>query len=274
MTKLRELQLFELQMLKDLVKVCDENDIEYFLAGGTLLGAVRHKGFIPWDDDVDIYMTTKNYKRFLKIGQKALGNKYFVQNYRTEKNYMEMWTQIRANGTTSMPLDCKNYDIHFGICLDIFPIVGVSDNEKQRKKQINALNINRTLLADSYMKVKGEEPTRKLKLLYLIPRFIRRFICKINERNIYLDSDKYNTNTVVWYKLTKDYPSRLLKSRIKIDFEDTSFFVMKDFHEFLTINFGDYMELPPENERKGHDLELGKIIFDANKDYREYKLEI
>ena len=258
-------------MLKDLVKACDENDIEYFLAGGTLLGAVRHKGFIPWDDDVDIYMTTKNYKRFLKIGQKALGNKYFVQNYRTEKNYMEMWTQIRANGTTSMPLDCKNYDIHFGICLDIFPIVGVSDNEKQRKKQINALNINRTLLADSYMKVKGEEPTRKLKLLYLIPRFIRRFICKINEHKIMLDTEKNNTVTELWYKFTNDYPAELFETSVMLDFEDAKFKVMNGYDEFLKILYGDYMQLPPENERGGHSLELGEIIFDTEKDYTYYK---
>lgn len=133
MPTLREIQLFELQMLKDVVKVCDDNNITYILSSGTLLGAVRHGGFIPWDDDIDIYMPLSDYKKFLKIAQRELGEKYFVQNYKTDKNYSEMWTQIRANGTTSMPVKAYKFDIHYGMCMDIFPAVGVSDAPKEIK---------------------------------------------------------------------------------------------------------------------------------------------
>ena len=86
MPTLREIQLFELQMLKDVVKVCDDNNITYIISSGTLLGAVRYGGFIPWDDDIDIDMPLPDYKKFLKIAQRELGEKYFVQNYKTDKS--------------------------------------------------------------------------------------------------------------------------------------------------------------------------------------------
>lgn len=134
MPQLREVQLFDLQILKDVVRVCDNNNIKYMISSGTLLGAVRHGGFIPWDDDTDIYMPLSDYKKFLKIAQRELGEKYFVQNYKTDKNYSEMWTQIRANGTTSMPVKAYKFDIHYGMCMDIFPAVGVSDAPKKEIK--------------------------------------------------------------------------------------------------------------------------------------------
>lgn len=271
MNNLREIQLFEFQMLKDVAKVCDENDIEYFMAGGTLLGAVRHGGFIPWDDDIDIYMTLKNYKKFLKIGQKILGDKYFVQNYRTDNEYYEMWTQIRANNTTSMPVKYKYWNIHFGICMDIFPIIGYHSDPVKRAKQNKAFKLNRTLLADKYMRAVGEPITGKLKYIYKIPRCLRRIFCKINEHNFMLDPDNYEINTELWYKTTFDYPAEIFKTNQKLKFEDEYFTAMGGYERFLSITFGDYMQLPPENQRGGHNSELGDIIMDIHKDYKEHK---
>lgn len=268
---LRDIQLFELKMLKDVVKVCDDNNIEYMLSSGTLLGAVRHGGFIPWDDDIDIYMTLDNYRKFLKIGQQALGEKYFVQNYETDNSYFEMWTQIRANGTTSMPVKFKNWNIHFGMCLDIFPLVGVSDNEKKKKKQKKALSFNRLLLMDGYLKATGENISSKMKLLYKIPYRIRKAICKFNERKIYLDFRKYDSCSIIWYDIIKIYPAELFKNLTKIKFEDTEFTTLSKYDEYLTILYGDYMTPPKENERNGHSGELGEIIRDTKKDYKEYK---
>ena len=268
---LRDIQLFELKMLKDVVKVCDDNNIEYMLSSGTLLGAVRHGGFIPWDDDIDIYMTLDNYKKFLKVGQQALGEKYFVQNYETDKLYFEMWTQIRANGTTSMPIKFKNWNIHFGMCLDIFPLVGVSDNEKKRKKQKKALCFNRLLLMDGFLKATGENISSKMKLLYKIPYRIRKAICKFNERKIYLDFRKYDSCSIIWYDIIKIYPAELFKNLTKIKFEDTEFTTLSKYDEYLTILYGDYMTPPKESERNGHSGELGEIIRDTKKDYKEYK---
>lgn len=274
MSTLREIQLFELQMLKDVVKVCDDNNIEYMLSSGTLLGAVRHGGFIPWDDDIDLYMTLHNYNRFLKIGQKELGNKYFVQNYKTEKNYNEFWTQIRANNTTSMPIKCKDLDIHWGMCIDIFPLVGVSKDNAKAEKQRKALLWNRKLLADKYIKAVGESISAKMKILYLLPRWFRRWLCSVNERKFMLDIEKEEYCASIWYDIVKKYPVEIFKEYSKIQFEDAKFTTVSKYDEYLTLLYGDYMTPPPIDQQGGHSDEIGKIIMDIDKDYKEYKKEL
>lgn len=276
MPTIREIQLFELQMLKDIAKVCDENRITYLLSSGTLLGAARNGGFIPWDDDIDLYMPLKDYKRFLKIGQKCLGDKYFVQNYKTDKNYGEMWTQIRANGTTSMPKSCYKYNIHFGVCLDIFPIVGVSSDKQKQEKQKRALEFSRVLLHDTYAKATGEEISSKLKFLYFIPRTTRRLICRLNEHKYLINPDKTDYWTIIWYSIGASaiQPKVLLNDYAKIKFEDDFFNSFRDYDLYLTNLYGDYMTPPPINNRGGHTDEFGEIIFDLSKDYSEYKKEL
>lgn len=276
MPTLREIQLFELQMLKDVVKVCDDNNITYILSSGNLLGAVRHGGFIPWDDDVDIDMPLADYKKFLKIAQKELGEKYFVQNYKTDKNYAEMWTQIRANGTTSMPIKDSKYKINFGMCMDIFPLVGVSNDVKAKNKQKKALALSRMLLHDSYAKAVGEPITPKLKLIYAIPRGIRRLFCRLNEHRFMLDPNKYEYCTQLWYSMDNVpiQPTSLLNQFTKIKFEDEYFNTYADYDFYLHNMYGDYMTPPPENERGGHADTLGSIIFDLNRNYSEYQEEL
>lgn len=258
MTSLRELQLFELQMLKEITRAFDENGIEYFLACGTLLGAVRHGGFIPWDDDIDLYMTVKNYKKFRKIGQKILGDKYFVQNYLTENHYCEQWTKVVANGTKAVANGLKEWNINLGIGIDVFPILGIRNITKQKK----ALMLNRTLLCDCFMKATNQSFTKKQKILFAIPRSIRRMICRLNENRFLIDSNSTERCTMLWYKLNKEFPSKLFAQRKLYTFEDGEFYSVDNADEYLSLYFGDYMVLPPKEERIGHDSEFGKIIYE------------
>ena len=271
MVSIRDVQLYELNALKDIVSVLDAAGIEYMLAAGTAIGAVRHQGFIPWDDDIDLFMTLKNYKKFLKEGQKLLGDKYFIQNYRTEKHYNEMWTQIRCSGTTSMPKKLKDWDINWGICIDVFPIVGTSSDPNVRRKQERALAFNRLLLSDSYLKASGMAITPKMKLLFLIPRAIRKLICFVNEKRIFLSEDQCDSCTTIWYKLDGIFRKGIFNGVSKIKFEDDSFSIMNNYDEYLTDYYGDYMTLPDESERTGHQGELGEIVFDLNNSYLNYK---
>ena len=129
----KKLQSKIFEMLKDIDKLCKENDIEYYLISGSALGAVRHKGFIPWDDDLDIGMTDENYFKFLKICEEKLDkDKYFVQTPKTEKNYYLSFAKIRDITTTLVEENNVDIDITYGVYIDVFPFVGVPNNKMNR----------------------------------------------------------------------------------------------------------------------------------------------
>lgn len=268
---LRELQLFEFQMLKDVVKVCEENDIDYILACGSLLGAVRHGGFIPWDDDIDLYMTPKNYKRFLKIGQRELGDRYFVQNWKTEKNYPFLWTQIRANGTTSMPKKYSRVNMHWGICIDIFPVVGYYESGFRKKIQNMTFGLSQSLLSKEFAEAMNERISGKQRFINALPYTLRRVICFIIQPFYMVDPSSCKKACVLWYIISDFFTSSLLSEIAPITFEGEEFKTFKNYSQYLSEIYGDYMTLPPEEKRTGHEGDLGDIIIDLHTDYRHYK---
>lgn len=273
MDDLRSRQLVQLEILKDVAKVCDENGIDYALACGTMLGAIRHKGFIPWDDDIDIFMTVENYRKFCEIGQNCLGEKYFVQNWRTEKEYAELWTQVRLNNTTAMPIKYVKWNIHFGIHIDIFPVIGISDNKDEASKQYKYFQMCRSLLATDFLKAIGNKAHGKQNIVNIIPRFIRRMICGYFEKKLFISPKDTDNSAEVWSKLIT-FPSRLFYDLTDTLFEDEMFKAMRGYDEYLTIEYGDYMTPPKEENRGGHIATMGEIIRDAQKDYKEYKEEL
>ena len=181
MSTLREVQLYGLKILKEFARICDENDLQYYLSWGTLLGAVRHGGFIPWDNDIDVSMPISDYRKFLRIAPKQLPDWLFLQTYRTDRGYNELWAKLRANGTTSMPLAWIAYPIHFGISMDIFPIVGDPATERGIKRQQKAFRLCRALLAKEFMDAvqPSQRISTKLKMLYLLPWRIRVLLCDL-----------------------------------------------------------------------------------------------
>ena len=124
--QLRQLQLAEHKMLCDFANICDRHGLTYFLDFGTLLGAVRHHGFIPWDDDVDVTMPIADYKKFLKIAQQELGDEYFLQTSDTDRDFHYSFAKIRKNGTTLFRKQFSKWKVHQGIWLDVFPLVNVN----------------------------------------------------------------------------------------------------------------------------------------------------
>ena len=267
--KLKELQMVEYDMLKDVVDFCDKNGIKYFIIAGTLLGAVRHGGFIPWDDDIDIGMDYHNYKLFLKKAQKGLDKKFFIQNFYSERKVSNPWTKIRINGTTSIDPRFLNYDIHSGICMDIFLFNGISDNRVKRKIQEVLSRYQRQMLKKYYY-LEGDIPNKNKRINQIVPEILRPFLIKVFDKliNIDLSKTKYCYNTFyddVGKKFC--YESKWFTELKKITFEDGQFYAPISPEDYLVARYGDWKTPPPKNERTAH----GDIIIDTNKDYTFYK---
>ena len=147
---LKNLQLKLLEIAKYIDKLCQENDIEYYVIYGSALGAVRHKGFIPWDDDFDIGMTYPNYLKFLKVYEEKVDKKkYFLQTLESEPNYYLSFAKFRDITTTLIEEANKDIPITYGVYVDIFPIVGVPNNKFKRA----LLKINRAFALSANINV-------------------------------------------------------------------------------------------------------------------------
>lgn len=135
-TKLRQLQKTELSILKRFKQICDKHHLRYYLYGGTLLGAVRHEGFIPWDDDVDVCMPYSDYEIFLNVAKKELGEDYFLQTSESDKHFVAPFAKIRLNNSTFLDSKFAKRHINHGIWIDIFPLIYTSDLIANKQKRI------------------------------------------------------------------------------------------------------------------------------------------
>ena len=120
--KLRRLQLAELEILDEFIRICREHDLRYYLTGGSLLGAIRHRGFIPTDDDIDIAMPREDYDRFAQICRQGLAGRYFYQSPETDPHYFLSYAKLRMNGTEIYEERFRNSRFHKGIYIDLFPL--------------------------------------------------------------------------------------------------------------------------------------------------------
>ena len=141
-----KLKKYELEVLDKFVSICEKNNIKYFLAYGTLLGAVRHKGFIPWDDDIDVYLKPEDYYKFKEVMKNNPEDGYFYQSLETEKYYSMTFSKLRMDNTCVIEKKLKREKIHNGIYIDIFPLLPYPDDKNEQKNFFNNMKIINLLI--------------------------------------------------------------------------------------------------------------------------------
>lgn len=270
MNTLRKLQLIQLYMLKDIDRICSENGIVYYICGGTLLGAVRHKGFIPWDDDVDITMYRDDLKRFERVIGEKYSDKYFIQNFQTDKNYTRYITKLRLNGTCQAEAGIVDDDIHQGVYIDIFPLDKVTKSDGLGLRFRGGLL--RYLFAYKTARHASNKITTRAKriVIKLIKPFTRLIPSKAVNRMFDWVCTATSAETAGY---TTSFASRYLWKRqlvanevygdgVLVPFEDGLFRAPAGYDILLRQLYRDYMALPPEDKRNsGHELvkiHLGK----------------
>lgn len=267
--ELREAQLVMLDILDEIVRVCDKNNIEYWLDSGTLLGAVRHKGFIPWDDDLDIAMERSQYNRFVEACKKDLGREFFAQNFETDKETQAQYLKIRHRNSILKTNEREKG--HIGIFVDVFPMDSYdakdeSDCNFKLKKRLN----NKILffwmkyadLKKPFLKnIKGNTVKLAAKAYFSVARnYDYKTINIMTQeylKNIKINSDK--SSKYIGYGVEvpfgKIVPTEVVFPLGTLEFEGKEYKVPNNWDEYMRMSYGDYMKLPePENRKPSHSM--------------------
>lgn len=259
-----KIQQEEFSILKEFDRICKKHNIKYHLMGGTLLGSIRHKGFIPWDDDIDVSMLRADYETFLDVCGRELNSGYFLQTNKTDKNYIMQFAKLRKNETIFLEKSMSDLDIHHGVYIDIFPLDNILPDTKKGSFQqkllyiLGRLNLTRSksicLSADN-------KPSQIVRLSFY---YLMKLIPKVWTDNLLekVTTMFHNVETEYITHLTngaskKRYYKYMMKrsdayNLIDGEFEGEQFPIPVNYHDVLTNLFGDYMQLPPENQREPH----------------------
>ena len=244
-----------IELLDEFDKICKKHNLKYSLMSGTVLGAIRHSGFIPWDDDIDVGMLRSDYEKFLKIAHEELDSKYYLDCFEYNPKYHLGFAKIKKNNTIFDEESSHHLDNHKGIFLDIFPIDNAYDNTK--KSYLIAILI-RTIVQTVYVKNKMsslKDCRHKIlsAILLLFPHKtllrLEKKLCMLNKN----DNSKYIVSFLGIYKFKKELMKREDFLPIKrIKFENKEYSVLNKPEVYLSNLYGDYMKLPPKEKRVNH----------------------
>ena len=269
---MNKVQQRQYEILVELDRICKKNNIEYFLDGGTLLGAVRHQGFIPWDDDLDVGMFRKDYNKFVKIINEELNDKYFFQNCENDIYFGYMFGKLRIKNTKYTEKICKKAKASDGIFIDVFPFDNISSNEKESKRnfmKVASLRImlllkNNYIVETNTLIKKMEKIILKVASLFISKKGIIKKINKIV--NKYNDVDTgYVTNFSTPYFNKSRFNKQWLNERTLLNFENGKYMCPKNYDSYLKYIYNDYMTLPPIEKRVSHGIV--DIEFEDGKKY-------
>ena len=278
---MNELQQKERDLLKQYIDFCNKHNLKYFLMAGTLLGAIRHKGFIPWDDDIDVAMPREDYDKFCELAAKEFTGDTFFQSYKTDKNFPYVFSKLRDSNTTFIETVYKHVDMNQGVYLDIFPLDGISKHNANKYWLHIKIYLQALIWFLGWPVVLFRKPRPKFFLTDILIDIIvfPFFLFRINNwskkayekilKSIPFKKAKLVANIQCGdYRNKKNiYPKELLDEVIDWPFEDLICKVPKEYDKFLTLSYGDYMKLPPKSKQIGHHYSSG---YDMTMSYKDY----
>lgn len=273
--QLKALQKKSLELLMNFKAYCDEHNLKFFVIGGGLIGAVRHGGFIPWDDDLDVFMFRKDYEWLKENFNNTVDTDKFYFEKTTKDHYTRVQIAAVVDENTTFVKERQNDlpDVHHGVRIDIIPLDGCPSSRFKRKTQI--------LWALIYsMFIVGEPHTSKGKVLELISRLMLFFFRTPKSRykvwhlaekrmsRFNIDDCEYVTELCSWYQyMVNEYDKKIFEDVVLLNFEDKKIPAPIGYDKYLKMAFGDYMLLPPEENRVAkHDA----TMLDLDRSYKKY----
>lgn len=262
--ELKKVQSIELEMLVEIDRICRKNNIPYTLDSGTLLGAIRNKGFIPWDDDADIVMIRDAYERFFEACKTQLDTKkFFLQDYRNEKEYRWGYPKMRRKDSLLIREDQTTLPWHQGIFVDIFVYDNVPDNWFVRRVHLLFCFIIRRI----QYAIIGKENAKSFllrqwyKILMKIPVNILFYALEKVYRQCNRHPTKLQRHMTYPYRKKCRYglPSICFEEQIEMAFENHSFLCSKEYDTYLTVLYDDYMSPPSDEEKKHTEFKILKL---------------
>ena len=258
---LKHLQSLELMILKDFIKICEENDLTYYMYAGSLLGAIRHNGFIPWDDDLDVIMFRDEFEEFKKIFMSSENEKYELLSNETEKDYFHLLSKLMLKNTRFEEDWVSQVDFHIGINMDIFVLDDLSDDKFKRNYQLKKSFLYNKLLIMSKIKLNDLPFVTKVITHggYYILNLLKIKPSTINKRCLSFLKKFKNPNAEFVFDISataEEYPQIFrrddFKSIKKVKFEDIEVNVPSGYDYILKSLYGNYMQLPPKEDRYNH----------------------
>lgn len=255
---IRDLQKTILEIMLEINRICIEKNILYFIDGGTCLGAIRHKGFIPWDDDADIAMLRDDYDRFVNLckNENILNKEYEIQCYETDNHYSDGFIRIRKRNTLCVVNYHKERGYkNLGVFVDVFPLDYSYTNDRKklikRKKKIDS--ITKCLVN----KLSKTRTTFLSKLNYLRLKFIstNKLLKKrqMLEKKYSKKDKNYIVHTYSSYPISRAvFPYSIYQTPLFVSFEENQFYCVSNPDLYLKIVYGNYMEMPPLEKRVAH----------------------
>ena len=268
--QLKLLQEIELENLRMLMEICEKNHLRYYLIGGSLLGAMRHRGFIPWDDDIDVGLPRPDYNRFVQIAKSYLPDHMDVKTMTSDPNYKCYFTRLIKN-KKKIYWDHGQYTAVIGVWMDVFPLDGLPKNPLLRKLQVFRVKLNKALYKFTQIDYVSTNRTNRPFSERVLIRF-----AQLTRIGRLMDGDKrlqkldralqrydYDASAYAW-NFSGCYGKREIVPHIQLggsrtaEFEGMQVSIPEAAEDYLTSIYGDYMKLPPEDQRRSHEVRFAE----------------